>query len=144
MEGVLPGNMTNFENFKPENRDKPCLRLYVYRSVKWRDDQMSIYDLEFNELRQPNNVVAEFEIWDSEYNKNPETEMYKFHLNFQLNDEYIKNLASCSMETLVAWTTWGASSEWTEDEYKPRKKKPLIEREKGNRKVKHKDDYRSA
>src|SRR5277367_6028773 len=44
MKGVIPGNVTNFENFKSENRDQPCLHLYVYRSIKWREDQMPIYD----------------------------------------------------------------------------------------------------
>src|SRR5277367_2303737 len=37
MTRAVPGNKSNFVNFKSENRDKPCLRLYVYRSVKWRE-----------------------------------------------------------------------------------------------------------
>src|SRR5277367_4013417 len=139
----LPGNATNFVNFKHENRDKPCLRVYVYRSIKWREDQLPIYDIGLNELPQPNNVEAEFEIWDSEYNKTPQTKMYKFHLNFQVNDKYLTNLAPYSMETLLAFTTWGVSSEWREDEYKPRKKKkPSIEAPKRD-KSKGVDDYMS-
>src|SRR5277367_5208525 len=85
MRGVLPGNRSNFVNFKSENRDRPCLRLYVYRSIKWREDQIQLHDLGLIDLPQPNNVEAEFEIWDSEYNKTPQTKMYKFHLNFQVN-----------------------------------------------------------
>src|SRR5277367_2128294 len=43
--------------------------------------------------------------------------------------------------TLLATTTWGVSSEWTEDEYKPRKKKkPSIEAPKRD-KSKGVDDY---
>src|SRR5277367_3925616 len=69
--------------------------------------------------------------------------MYKFHLDYQRNGEYLTNLAPCSMETLVATTTWGVSSAWTEDEYKPRKKKkPSIETPKRD-KSKGIDDYRS-
>src|SRR5277367_188581 len=143
LKGLVPGNVTNFENFKPENRDKPCLRLYVCRSIKWRDDQTPVFNIDGTELPQLDNVVIEFEIWDSEYNKKPETKMYKFHLEFWLNARYFFNSAPCSMETLVATTTWGVSSEWTEDEYKPRKKKkPSIEAPKRD-KSKGVDDYRS-
>src|SRR5277367_2135582 len=120
---LVPGNKSNFVNFKSENRDKPCLRLYVYRSVKWREDIISTTDVGLIEIPQKDNVEAEFEIWDSEYNKNPQTKMYKFHLNYQLNEEYRTNLAPYSMETMVAWTTWGMSGEWTEDEYKPMKRR---------------------
>src|SRR5277367_1723647 len=141
--GDLPGNMSNFVNFKSENRDKPSLRLYVCKSIKWREDLIAPSDLGLIELPLPNNVEAEFEIWDSEYNKKPETKMYKFHLNFQVHDKYRTNHAPYSMETLLATTTWGVSSEWTEDEYKPRKKKKPSIRAPKRDKSKGVDDYRS-
>src|SRR5277367_1288786 len=143
MRGDLPGNASHFANFKPENRDKPCLRLYLCKSIKWREDLISPSDLGLIEIPLPNNVEAEFEIWDSEYNKKPETKMYKFHLNFQAHDKYRTNHAPYSMETLLATTTWGVSSEWTEDEYKPRKKKKRSIEAPKRDKSKGVDDYRS-